>query len=96
MAVEERLRGTYAEGRVQYYETYDTADGVFDAPLESYRVVWDVEPGTTVHMNLWRNSSQSPWRETDLTGQGEYSDTRPFGPVKSNTDLGVEVVVVYG
>lgn len=92
MAVEEVQLMSIVDDAVVVYASYDTSDATEDEDIEAYRVVWDIPAGETWTVNIYRTVSGSVWRTTDLTGQGEYSDTKPFGPVKKMADLRFEVV----
>lgn len=77
---------------VVVYVTYDTSDATVDEDLVAYRVVWDIPVGSAIRANIIRLSSGNVWRTTLLTGQGEWADSKPFGPVKKKDELRFELV----
>lgn len=77
---------------VTVYASYDTDDATEDEDIEAYRVVWDIPAGRSYTANIRRTSSGQVWRTTVLSGQGEWADTKPFGPVKKMADLQFEMV----
>ena len=92
MAINEVRRSETANGAVTVLLTYDNDDGVLDPDIEAYRIIWDIPAGMSATANIYRNSNGSVWRTAELTGQGEWSDTAPFGPIKKVDDLRFEVV----
>ena len=81
-------------GTVTLYVTYDTDDETIDEDLDAYRVVYDLPVGETVRVNIIRTKTGRVWRTTDLTGQGVWGDSGPFGAVKKVADLQFELVGV--
>jgi hypothetical protein len=94
MAVEEVQLMSLMDGMVVVYISYDRSDATIDEDIEAYRVVWDIPAGQTVRANIWRNTSGNIWRTADLTGQGEWGDTAPFGPVRKKDELRFELVPI--
>lgn len=92
MAVEEVA--LMSGGGVTVYVSYDTSDTTVDEDIEAYRVVWDLPPGKSYRANIIRLTSGQVWRTALLSGQGEWGDTAPFGPVKKKDDLRFELVGV--
>ena len=81
-------------GGVTVYVSCDTDDATIDEGIEAYRVVWDLPPGKSYRANIIRLTSGQVWRTALLSGQGEWADTAPFGPVKKKDDLRFELVGV--
>ena len=91
MANQEVQLMSMMDGQVVVYITYDVDSPTEDEDLEAYRVVWDIPAGHAVRANIYRVSSGQVWRTALLEGQGEWADTRPFGPVKKKAELRFEL-----